>query len=145
MTRFTLLYTIVALLTCIVLASLQGLAYHDNSDAANLISDILNTANVTNGLTILSGNVLLYCRDIPSEHDSDCVPIRPGNSTFAGTGNTTDNDDFVQHRVSAHSFAKVRSSWPQPVIVPINGRTSAIVLPSYRLSMAPGLRSASGL
>ncbi len=118
LTRFTLLYTIVALLTCIVLASLQGLAYHDNSDAANLISDILNTANVTDGLTILSGNVLQYCHDIPSEHDSNCVPIRPGNSTFAGTGNTTDSDDFVQHRVSAHSFAKVRSNWLQPVIVP---------------------------
>ncbi|SJL08436.1 uncharacterized protein ARMOST_11800 [Armillaria ostoyae] len=115
LTRFTLLYTIVVLLTCIVLASLQGLAYHDNSDAANLISDILHTANVTNGLTILSGGVLQYCRDIPSDHDSDCVPIRPGNSTFAGTGNTTDNDDFVQHHVSAHSFAKR----DRPAIVPV--------------------------
>ncbi|KAK0236774.1 hypothetical protein EDD85DRAFT_586533 [Armillaria nabsnona] len=123
LTRFTLLYTIVALLTCIVLASLQGLAYHDNSDAANLISDILNTANVTNGLTILSGNVLQYCHDIPSEHDSNCVPIRPGNSTFAGTGNTTDNDDFVQHRVSAHSFAKR----DRPAIVPVVDGTGATV------------------
>ncbi|KAK0497794.1 hypothetical protein EDD18DRAFT_1351609 [Armillaria luteobubalina] len=108
LTRFTLLYTIVALLTCIVLASLQGLAYHDNSEAANLISDILDVAgNVTNGLTILSGNVLQYCHDIPSESDANCVPIRPGNSTFAaGAGNTTDDDDFVQHHVSAHSFSK---------------------------------------
>ncbi|KAK0432127.1 hypothetical protein EV421DRAFT_2040847 [Armillaria borealis] len=123
LTRFTLLYTIIALLTCIVLASLQGLAYHDNSDAANLISDILNTANVTNGLTILSGGVLQYCRDIPSEHDSDCVPIRPGNSTFAGTGNTTDNDDFVQHHVSAHSFAKR----DRPAIVPVVDGSGATV------------------
>ncbi|KAK0189792.1 hypothetical protein F5146DRAFT_1052574 [Armillaria mellea] len=124
LTRFTLLYTIVALLTCIVLASLQGLAYHDNSDAANLISDILNTANVTNGLTILSGGVLQYCRDIPSEPDANCVPIRPGNSTFAaGTGNTTDDDDFVQHHVSAHSFAKRDG----PPIVPVVDGTGATV------------------
>ncbi|KAK0463118.1 uncharacterized protein EV420DRAFT_1157426 [Desarmillaria tabescens] len=122
LTKFTLLYSIVALLTCIVLTSLQGLAYHDNSNAANLISDILNTANVTNGLTILYDNLLQYCYDIPSQPDSDCVPIRPGNSTFAGTENTT--DDFVQHHVSAHSFAKR----DHPAIVPIiiNGTTVGV-------------------
>ncbi|KAK0200984.1 hypothetical protein DFS33DRAFT_1356270 [Desarmillaria ectypa] len=114
LTKFTLLYSIVALLTCVVLTSLQGLAYHDNTNATNLISDILNTANVTNGLTILYGNSLQYCHDIPSMHDSNCVPIRPGNSTFAGTEDTT--DDFVQHHDSAHSFAERDLSAVVPVV-----------------------------
>ncbi|KAK0478776.1 hypothetical protein IW261DRAFT_186567 [Armillaria novae-zelandiae] len=140
LTRFTLLYTIVALLTCIVLASLQGLAYHDNSDAANLISDILNVANVTNGLTILSGNVLQYCHDIPSEPDANCVPIRPGNSTFAaGPGNTTDDDDFVQHRVSAHSFAK-RDGPPMRLVTDGSGATVGVVVKGNILTV-PCLRS----
>ncbi|KAG7447263.1 uncharacterized protein BT62DRAFT_967139 [Guyanagaster necrorhizus] len=121
LTRFTLLYFIVAFLTCVVLVGLQGLAYYDNSNAANLISDILIEANVTNGLTILSGNLLQYCHDIPSERDSNCVPIRPGNLTSAITGNTT--DEFMLRGDSAHSFAKR----DLPTVLPVFNSSGAMV------------------
>ncbi|KAF8918318.1 hypothetical protein CPB85DRAFT_1214125 [Mucidula mucida] len=80
--RFTTLYFGVAVISCIVLSSLQAVAYHDNSEASDLISVVLSKSNITSGLTFFNNNAFSFCNDIPNQAGAHCEEIRLGNSTF---------------------------------------------------------------
>ncbi|KAF9048021.1 hypothetical protein BDZ89DRAFT_1057978 [Hymenopellis radicata] len=83
--RFTTLFFGVAVISCIVLSALQVLAYHDNSEASNMIDIVLSKSNITSGLTFFDNNGFQFCHDIPTKADAHCEEIRAGNSTFFDT------------------------------------------------------------
>ncbi|KAF8064161.1 hypothetical protein FPV67DRAFT_1420008 [Lyophyllum atratum] len=75
LSRFTTLYFFFALLNCVVLVILQGLAYADNSEAVRVIRALLSDANVTQGLPILSNGVLQMCDSLPGQPGTTCTTL----------------------------------------------------------------------
>lgn len=65
LTRYTTLYFLVALLACGVLVILQALTFADNTQAANIIDDILVEANITRGVPVFTDGLLQICDSIP--------------------------------------------------------------------------------
>jgi len=75
LTRFTTLYFFFALLNCIVLVILQGVAYADNSEAVHIIEGLLSGVNVTKGLPVFSGGVLYMCDSLPGQPGTVCNTV----------------------------------------------------------------------
>ncbi|ESK85633.1 hypothetical protein Moror_9971 [Moniliophthora roreri MCA 2997] len=75
LTKYTTLYFFLALIYCIVLVALQGVAYQDNTQAANIVSSVLGCTNIT-GLVVHIDNHLELCTDLPNVPDSNCFIIK---------------------------------------------------------------------
>jgi len=76
LTRYTTLYFFFALLNCVVLVILQGVAYADNSAAVRIIGGLLSQVNVTKGLPVLSHGVLQMCDSLPGQPGTTCTIVQ---------------------------------------------------------------------
>ncbi|TFK37642.1 hypothetical protein BDQ12DRAFT_685042 [Crucibulum laeve] len=83
LTRFTTAYFFFALLTCTILAILQGVTYADNSTTVDILSKIVADAGATAELTIFSNGVLQICDGLPNESGTTCniLAARAGSSS----------------------------------------------------------------
>ncbi|KAM6493462.1 hypothetical protein JOM56_011596 [Amanita muscaria] len=84
-TPFTLIYFLLALLTCFVMVSLQLVLYTDNTLAVQKISGIVASANLSQGLAVNANGVLQYCQRVNGTDAAQCVPIT-SPPTNNGTG-----------------------------------------------------------
>lgn len=84
-TPFTLIYFLLALLTCFVMVSLQLVLYTDNTLAVQKISGIVASANLSQGLAVNANGVLQYCERVNGSDAAQCVPIT-SPPTNNGTG-----------------------------------------------------------
>ena len=76
LTPFTLIYSLLVVLTCIIMAALQGVSYSDNTAGVNTISPFIGNVNLTNGLTLNSNGALYYCSHIPNKNAAQCAIVR---------------------------------------------------------------------
>lgn len=74
-TPYTLVYFLLAFLTCIVMVALQLVLFADNTVAVNKLSGIIASTNVSQGLAINANGVLQYCNRISGMNAAQCVPI----------------------------------------------------------------------
>ncbi|KAF8622826.1 hypothetical protein AX15_006742 [Amanita polypyramis BW_CC] len=74
---FTLIYFLLAFLTCVVMVALQAVIFADNASAVNTISPIIARANVSHGLTLSANGILNYCDRISQANAAQCTPIVP--------------------------------------------------------------------
>ncbi|KAG5645647.1 hypothetical protein DXG03_005638 [Asterophora parasitica] len=109
LTRFTTLYFFFALLNCLVLVILQGVAFADNAEAVRAIGGLLSEASVPDGLPIFSNGVLQMCDSVPGQPSTTCTIVftsipqgEPWNRladgeqptvSYAHSGQDNDDDD----------------------------------------------------
>ncbi|KAK7035392.1 hypothetical protein VNI00_011923 [Paramarasmius palmivorus] len=74
LTKYTTLYFFLALIYCIVLVALQGVAFQDSAQAGDIVSGVLGCTNVT-GLVVHVDNHLEFCTGLPNVRDSNCSII----------------------------------------------------------------------
>ncbi|KAE9406129.1 hypothetical protein BT96DRAFT_282076 [Gymnopus androsaceus JB14] len=107
LTKFTTFFFFLALINCIALVIFQSISFADNAEAYDIISGFLTQANITkNRIVYLSGDVLLECKDIPTESDADCSPLLP-----SGGNSRRGLDDFIGAStiVQRHSSDKAKT------------------------------------
>ncbi|KAJ8074918.1 hypothetical protein PM082_019245 [Marasmius tenuissimus] len=76
LTKWTTAYFFLALIYCIVLAALQGVAYADNAQARTVISGVVEYTNMT-GLVVDVHNHLEWCTGLPNVPGTNCTVISP--------------------------------------------------------------------
>ncbi|KAF9556447.1 hypothetical protein CPC08DRAFT_92421 [Agrocybe pediades] len=72
LTGFTTCYFFFAIAACVVLCSLQGVAFSDNTMAVSALNPLLQGMSV-NGLVVLDNGVLQTCTSIPRQRGTTCT------------------------------------------------------------------------
>ncbi|KAF7326873.1 hypothetical protein MVEN_02581200 [Mycena venus] len=78
LTRYTTLYFFLALLSCIVLVSLQTATYCSNTMGAYAVAGFLRTSNITTtnvGMSFLQDGDVILCQNIPGQTGANCTTL----------------------------------------------------------------------
>ncbi|KAJ2927649.1 hypothetical protein H1R20_g9446, partial [Candolleomyces eurysporus] len=75
LTRYTTLYFFFTLVTCLVLCALQGVLLYDNTQAVNILTDVVDEAQVPPHIAMVMSDHLQVCQGIPDRRGSNCTAV----------------------------------------------------------------------
>ncbi|KAJ7778470.1 hypothetical protein B0H16DRAFT_887770 [Mycena metata] len=78
LTRFTSLYFLLALFSCITLSALQSATYFNNTEGSHVVADFVGQANInttTVGMSFLQDGNVMLCHNIPGEPGANCTTL----------------------------------------------------------------------
>ncbi|KAL4071563.1 hypothetical protein V8B97DRAFT_2042463 [Scleroderma yunnanense] len=101
-TRVTLSYTtlcffLLALVTCVVQSTLEGLVLSHSMKARIFVTDIIDVAGVQRGFTTVDNDVLEICYGIPGAHGTTCEVVYNG-TVVDETAVAPDNSTALSRR-----------------------------------------------
>ncbi|KIM37933.1 hypothetical protein M413DRAFT_448195 [Hebeloma cylindrosporum] len=97
LTRFTTLYFIFAIVTCVILTVQQGLTFRENSTAVSVLSPFLNEDPGHESIVLLEKGVLEVCDGLPNQPGTNCTKIMT----------------FGQNNLTARSMWDDNFMWPR--------------------------------
>ncbi|TEB22449.1 hypothetical protein FA13DRAFT_1509574 [Coprinellus micaceus] len=124
-TRFTTLYFFVALFSCVVLSSLQSVLLFDNTNAVNILENVVNQADVPPHITMFMDNHIQVCDHIPGHVKDVCsivIDLSPEAVVASSTSTTVgrplerrahddyDDEDTASFQSKPHSGSTTLNS-----------------------------------
>ncbi|KAF7320921.1 hypothetical protein HMN09_00178800 [Mycena chlorophos] len=86
LTRYTTLYCILALFTCLTLVILQARTFVSNTEGLDVIQTLVDKTHVnttTEGFSFLQNSNVVICHNIPDQPDSNCTTLVKGTNPNA--------------------------------------------------------------
>ncbi|PFH49307.1 hypothetical protein AMATHDRAFT_63440 [Amanita thiersii Skay4041] len=110
---YTLVYFLLAFISCIILVVLQAITFADNTKAVALLSNTISKANVTQGLPVIIEGTLQYCDRLPDQQSARCTPVTNSSTGASLTGNNGGQGssgtflDWKRHTMPVHVSNRV--------------------------------------